>query len=100
MDLGYHITHILLYAEPVLQDESYIPLIQEQAMQITNIAISDFPPPLMVFSTHGLFYGMSLVDLYLVFKRGWALLIHIRFSCETYSGHISEGSHLEHPQRC
>jgi hypothetical protein len=54
---GYHIVHILLYAEPVLQDESYIPLIQEQAMQITNIAISDFPPSLMVFSTHGLFYG-------------------------------------------
>jgi hypothetical protein len=56
--LGYHITHILLYAEPELQDEAYIPLIQEQAMKITDIAISDFPPSLMVFSTHGLFYGM------------------------------------------
>ena len=55
---GYHITHILLYAEPELQDEAYIPLIQEQAMRITDIAISDFPPALMVFSTHGLFYGM------------------------------------------
>ena len=54
---GYHITHILLYAEPELQDEAYIPLIQEQAMEITDIAISDFPPSLMVFSTHGLFYG-------------------------------------------
>jgi len=54
---GYHITHILLYAEPELQDEAYIPLIQEQAMRITDIAISDFPPSLMVFSTHGLFYG-------------------------------------------
>jgi hypothetical protein len=54
---GYHIAHILIYTEPVLQDEAYIPLIQEQAMQITNIAISDFPPSLMVFSTHGLFYG-------------------------------------------
>jgi hypothetical protein len=54
----YHIVHILLYAEPTLQDESYIPLIQEQAMQITNIAISDFPAALKVFSTHGLFYGM------------------------------------------
>ncbi|KAI4940537.1 hypothetical protein J4E86_010737 [Alternaria arbusti] len=53
----YHITHILLYAEPELQDEAYIPLIQEQAMEITDIAISDFPPSLMVFSTHGLFYA-------------------------------------------
>jgi hypothetical protein len=53
----YHIVHILLYAEPVLQDESYIPLIQDQAMRITNIAISDFPAALKVFSTHGLFYG-------------------------------------------
>jgi hypothetical protein len=29
-------------------------------MKITDIAISDFPPSLMVFSTHGLFYGMYL----------------------------------------
>ncbi|RAR07119.1 c6 zinc finger domain containing protein [Stemphylium lycopersici] len=55
----YHIVHILLYAEPVLQDEAYIPLIQEQAVKITDIAISEFPPSLMVFSTHGLFYGIS-----------------------------------------
>lgn len=63
----YHITHILLYAEPVLQDESYVPLIQEQAMRITNIAISDFPPALMVLSTHGLFYGMFSMPLCVVF---------------------------------
>lgn len=61
-NLGYHIVHILLYTEPVLQDESYIPLIQDQAIRVTNIAISDFPPALMVFSTHGLFYG--------TFKKG------------------------------
>jgi hypothetical protein len=54
----YHIVHILLYTEPSLQDESFVPLIQEQAMQTTNIAISDFPAALKVFSTHGLFYGM------------------------------------------
>ncbi|KAJ4311904.1 hypothetical protein N0V94_007707 [Neodidymelliopsis sp. IMI 364377] len=54
----FHITHIMLYAEPVLQDESYIPLIQDQAMRITNITISDFPAALKVFSTHGLYYGM------------------------------------------
>jgi hypothetical protein len=59
----YHIVHILLYAEPTLQDESYVPLIQEQAMQITNIAISDFPAALKVFSTHGLFFGMSTLLL-------------------------------------
>jgi hypothetical protein len=55
--LWYHIVHILLYAEPIVQDECYVPLIQEQAMQTTNIVISDFPAALMVFSTHGLFYG-------------------------------------------
>jgi hypothetical protein len=53
----YHVVHILLYAEPSLQDESFLPLIQEQAMQTTNIAISDFPAALKVFSSHGLFYG-------------------------------------------
>lgn len=57
--LWYHITHILLYAEPELQDDSYIPLIQEQAMKVTSIAISDFPAALKVFSSHGLFYGTS-----------------------------------------
>jgi hypothetical protein len=59
----YHIIHILLYAEPVLQDESYAPLIQEQAIKVTNIAISDFPAALKVFSTHGLFYGVPLFRL-------------------------------------
>lgn len=53
----YHIVHILLYTEPELQDESYPPLIQDQAMRVTNIAISDFPAALKVFSSHGLFYG-------------------------------------------
>lgn len=55
----YHIAHILLYTEPVLQDKSYIPLIQDQAMKITNITISDFPAALKVFSTHGLYYGKT-----------------------------------------
>jgi hypothetical protein len=57
----YHVVHILLYAEPSLQDESFLPLIQEQAMQTTNIAISDFPAALKVFSSHGLFYGKCAV---------------------------------------
>lgn len=53
----YHIAHILLYAEPTLQEQGYIPLIQDQAIRITNITISDFPAALKVFSTHGLYYG-------------------------------------------
>lgn len=53
----YHIAHILLYAEPVLQDQSYVPSIQDQAMKIVNITISDFPTALKVFATHGLYYG-------------------------------------------
>lgn len=61
----YHIIHILLYAEPDLQDDSYVPLIQDQAMRVTNIALSDFPPALMVFSTHGLFYGALLFSRFL-----------------------------------
>ncbi len=54
-----HLQRSLFYAEPVLQDPSYAPLIQDQAMRITNITISDFPAALKVFSTHGLYYGMS-----------------------------------------
>lgn len=53
----YHIAHILLYTEPVLQDASYVPLIQDQAMKIANITLSDFPAAVKVFSTHGLYYG-------------------------------------------
>lgn len=66
----YHITHILLYAEPTLQEESYIPLIQDQAMKVTSIVISDFPAALKVFSTHGLFYGTS--------KRIMSVLLYLQ----------------------
>jgi hypothetical protein len=55
----FHIAHVLLYTEPILQDENYITLIQDQAMKITNITISDFPAALKVFSTHGLYYGKT-----------------------------------------
>ncbi|KAF2019115.1 hypothetical protein BU24DRAFT_112852 [Aaosphaeria arxii CBS 175.79] len=57
----YHVTHILLYAEPVLQDPSYIPHIQVEARKIASIAVSEFPDSLRVFSTHGLYYGMLIV---------------------------------------
>ncbi|KAF1946102.1 hypothetical protein EJ02DRAFT_394828 [Clathrospora elynae] len=79
----YHIVHILLYAEPILQDESYIPLIQEQAMQITNIAISDFPPSLMVFSTHGLFYAAKHIQGISRKARIWNVLNEV----ETQTGY-------------
>ncbi|KAF2263977.1 hypothetical protein CC78DRAFT_617173 [Lojkania enalia] len=53
----YHITHILLYAEPTLQDEAYIDHIQDQAMRAANVVISDFPDSFRVFATHGLYYA-------------------------------------------
>lgn len=94
--LGYHIVHILLYAEPVLQDEAYIPLIQEQTVKVTDIAISEFPPSLMVFSTHGLFYGMCFSTLTPIgtMKRCLRLIISY-YSRETYSRYFTEGTHLE-----
>ncbi|KAF2632255.1 hypothetical protein BU25DRAFT_145841 [Macroventuria anomochaeta] len=70
----YHITHILLYAEPVLQDESYIPLIQDQAMEVTNITISDFPAALKVFSTHGLYYAAKHIKTVSQKARVWNVL--------------------------
>jgi hypothetical protein len=44
----YHVAHILLYAEPALQSPSYAPLVQEQAVKIADIAISEFPDSLRV----------------------------------------------------
>ncbi|CAO2650723.1 Nn.00g020150.m01.CDS01 [Neocucurbitaria sp. VM-36] len=79
----YHIIHILLYAEPTLQDESYIPLIQDQAMRVTNIAISDFPPALKVFSTHGLFYAAKHIQGISRKARIWNILNDV----ETQTGY-------------
>ncbi|CAI9633683.1 unnamed protein product [Alternaria burnsii] len=62
------------YMRPELQDEAYIPLIQEQAMRITDIAISDFPPALMVFSTHGLFYAAKHIHGISRKARIWNIL--------------------------
>ncbi|KAF2794897.1 hypothetical protein K505DRAFT_303155 [Melanomma pulvis-pyrius CBS 109.77] len=58
----YHVIHILLYAEPGLQDPFYAPQIQDQAIRITNIAISEFPDSLRVFATHGLYYAAKHID--------------------------------------
>lgn len=62
----YHIAHILLYAEPELQNESYTLMVQDQAMKITNITISDFPAALKVTSTHALYYGASILSTMLL----------------------------------
>ncbi|KAJ6278256.1 C6 zinc finger domain-containing protein [Bipolaris maydis] len=79
----YHIAHILLYAEPELQDEAYIPLIQEQAIKVTDIAISEFPPSLMVFSTHGLFYAAKHIQGISRKARIWNVLNEV----ETQTGY-------------
>ncbi|ORX94263.1 hypothetical protein BCR34DRAFT_580093 [Clohesyomyces aquaticus] len=70
----YHVTYILLYAEPVLQDAAYIPEIQRQAMKVTNIAISDFPDPVRVFATHGLYYAAKHIDGLAQKARVWNIL--------------------------
>ncbi|PYI04092.1 hypothetical protein BO78DRAFT_388860 [Aspergillus sclerotiicarbonarius CBS 121057] len=41
--LWYHLLHLLLYTEPVLQDVAYTAKIQEHATEIINISISDIP---------------------------------------------------------
>ncbi|KAJ4353369.1 uncharacterized protein N0V89_005098 [Didymosphaeria variabile] len=70
----YHVTHILLYTEPTLQDESYKPLIQDQAMRLTNIAISEFPDSLRVFATHGLFFAAKHIQGIARKARIWNIL--------------------------
>lgn len=70
----YHVTHILLYTEPTLQDGSYEPLIQEQAMRLTNIAISEFPDSLRVFATHGLYFAAKHIQGIARKARIWNIL--------------------------
>ncbi|KAJ6202619.1 C6 zinc finger domain-containing protein [Bipolaris maydis] len=68
---------------PELQDEAYIPLIQEQAIKVTDIAISEFPPSLMVFSTHGLFYAAKHIQGISRKARIWNVLNEV----ETQTGY-------------
>lgn len=70
----YHVTHILLYTEPTLQDESFKELVQDQAMRLTNIAISDFPDSLRVFATHGLYFAAKHIQGIARKARIWAIL--------------------------
>ncbi|KAF2463174.1 uncharacterized protein BDR25DRAFT_115814 [Lindgomyces ingoldianus] len=70
----YHIIHILLYAEPILQDAAYKPEIQHHAMKVTNIAISEFPDSVRVFATHGLFYAAKHINGIARKARIWNVL--------------------------
>ncbi|KAF2637073.1 hypothetical protein P280DRAFT_532677 [Massarina eburnea CBS 473.64] len=58
----YHVTHILLYTEPSLQNAAYRPFIQDQAKRIGDIAISEFPDSLRVFASHGLYYAAKHIS--------------------------------------
>jgi hypothetical protein len=70
----YHVCRILLYAEPTLQDEAYIPQIQNQAELIGNIAISEFPDSLRVFATHGLYFAAKHINGLARKARLWNIL--------------------------
>jgi hypothetical protein len=62
----------------VLQDESYRELVQDQAMRVANIALSEFPDSLKVFSSHGLYYGESMKRLpFSAFAKHRAAAKHI-----------------------
>ncbi|KAF2706892.1 hypothetical protein K504DRAFT_459319 [Pleomassaria siparia CBS 279.74] len=52
----YHVARILLYAEPVL-NPFHASQVQDHAIKITNIAMSEFPDSFRVFATHGLYYA-------------------------------------------
>ncbi|PSN72990.1 hypothetical protein BS50DRAFT_175974 [Corynespora cassiicola Philippines] len=73
----YHVVHILLYTEPTLQDPSYKPLIQDQAMRITNIAISNFPDSVKVFGTHGLFFAAKHINGLTRKARIWNIITDV-----------------------
>ncbi|KAF2002767.1 hypothetical protein P154DRAFT_520536 [Amniculicola lignicola CBS 123094] len=70
----YHVAHILLYAEPVLQHSSYDAEIQDHAMKVTNIALSEFPDALRVFASHGLFYAAKHIKGIARKARIWNIL--------------------------
>ncbi|KAF2108554.1 hypothetical protein BDV96DRAFT_605609 [Lophiotrema nucula] len=79
----YHVAHILLYAEPTLQDESYRPYVQDQAVLIAEIAISDFPDSLRVFASHGLYFAAKHITGIARKARLWNILNDV----ETQLGH-------------
>ncbi|KAJ4296766.1 hypothetical protein N0V90_006814 [Kalmusia sp. IMI 367209] len=96
----YHVTHILLYTEPTLQDESYRLLIQDQAMRLTNIAISEFPDSLRVFATHGLYFAAKHINGIARKARIWNILndveaelgYHTRSMVKKLQGFVEQGA--------
>ncbi|KAF1956268.1 hypothetical protein CC80DRAFT_413477 [Byssothecium circinans] len=70
----YHVTHILLYTEPSLQNEAYRPFIQDQAKRIGDIAISEFPDSLRVFASHGLYYAAKHISGIARKARLWGIM--------------------------
>ncbi|WYZ36111.1 hypothetical protein EsH8_X_000758 [Colletotrichum jinshuiense] len=55
--MWYHLLHILLYAEPSLQHPSLIPLIENHALEIGCIMLSDIPNSVRSFSSQAIFYA-------------------------------------------
>ncbi|KAF2729776.1 hypothetical protein EJ04DRAFT_59273 [Polyplosphaeria fusca] len=70
----YHVTHILLYAEPEMQHVGDAVHVQEHAMRTANIAISDFPDALRVFASHGLYFAAKHIEGIARKARIWNIL--------------------------
>ncbi|KAF2176737.1 hypothetical protein K469DRAFT_605880 [Zopfia rhizophila CBS 207.26] len=96
----YHIVHILLLAEPTVQDQTHDSEIQYHAMQIANIAISDIPDSVRVFSSHGLYYAAKRIDGVARKARIWNLLhdietqlgYHTRTAVKRLQGLVETGN--------
>ncbi|KAF2460981.1 hypothetical protein BDY21DRAFT_403078 [Lineolata rhizophorae] len=75
--MWYHTLYILLYGEPNLRDPAYSSRIQEHAVEIVNINVSELPEPVRIFAAVPLYYGQcSCQHARRVKKetRVWALL--------------------------
>lgn len=57
----YHIAHLLLYAEPVLQDETYADLVQYHAIKAGEIALGQSADKFRVFATYGVYFGKQIM---------------------------------------
>ncbi|KAF9883404.1 hypothetical protein FE257_003487 [Aspergillus nanangensis] len=76
--IWYHVLHLLLYAEPVLKDAAYAQNVQEHAMEIINISISDIPNEARCFSIVPLYIAGKHVDGVIKKTRIWVLLDNIQ----------------------
>ncbi|RAL05936.1 Zn(II)2Cys6 transcription factor [Aspergillus ibericus CBS 121593] len=84
--LWYHLLHLMLYAEPVLQDVAYIPKIQEHATEIINISISDIPDQVRCFSILPLYFAGKHVDSIVRKTRVLVLLSNIQIELGYHTG--------------